>query len=153
MATVARLDIGPYLINDGAASGETRAAASRIGARDRFTMRMGSHPLHRCIERTSTGEKRADEATRISPKGHEERAPTMLRKEAEHPFYRPLWVRIVLTTVLSLWCLVEWMNDQPFWGLLTGAAALWAVWTFFITYRPDETPSPSDKTPQTPPEE
>ena len=81
--------------------------------------------------------KRADEATRFSPKGHEERTATMLRKEAENPFYRPLWVRIVLTTVLILWCLVEWMNGQTFWGVLVGAASLWAIWTFFVTYDPN----------------
>ena len=97
--------------------------------------------------------KRADEATRFSPKGHEERTATMLRKEAENPFYRPLWVRIVLTTVLILWCLVEWMNGQTFWGVLVGAASLWAIWTFFITYRPDETSSGPNKASPIPPEE
>ncbi|MCK5932976.1 MAG: hypothetical protein KAG89_12485 [Fulvimarina manganoxydans] len=77
----------------------------------------------------------------------------MRQREAEHPFYRPLWVRIVLTTVLCLWCLVEWMNGQAFWGVLVGAASLWAIWTFFITYRPEEPLSAPEKTSETPPDE
>ena len=62
----------------------------------------------------------------------------MRSKEAQHPFYRPLWIRVCLVGVLIAWSAMEWINDQPFWGVLTGAASLWAIWTFFLSYDPSE---------------
>lgn len=61
----------------------------------------------------------------------------MRRREAEHPFYRPLWIRVCLTGVLVVWTALEWANDEPFWGIMTSAAAVWAIWSFFIAYDPD----------------
>jgi hypothetical protein len=61
----------------------------------------------------------------------------MRPKEAEHPFYRPLWVRIAITAAVIGWSILEWVNDEPIWGALTAAIAAWAIWMFFITYDPD----------------
>ncbi|MEX6507548.1 DUF3329 domain-containing protein [Jiella sp. M17.18] len=63
----------------------------------------------------------------------------MLEREAEHPFYRPLWVRICLVGVLLAWTAIEWTSGEGFWGVLTTAAAVWAIWTFFVRYEPDGT--------------
>lgn len=61
----------------------------------------------------------------------------MRMREAEHPFYRPLWVRLSLTGALLLWTALEWARNEPFWGIMTSAAAVWAIWSFFLTYDPD----------------
>ena len=68
----------------------------------------------------------------------------MRRSEADHPFYRPLWVRICLVGVLVLWSILEWTYQEPFWGILTAAAAAWAIWTFLVQYDPDA-PAPDVK--------
>ena len=60
----------------------------------------------------------------------------MLRSEASHPFYRPLWVRICLLAALLIWTAIEWWHGESFWGVLSSAAAAWAVWTFFVQYDP-----------------
>ena len=80
----------------------------------------------------------------------------MASKEAQHPFYRPLWVRIAITAAVIGWSVLEWVNDQPIWGSLTAAIAVWAIWIFFITYNPDAprsaaetTRPPDDETPET----
>lgn len=67
----------------------------------------------------------------------------MRRREAEHPFYRPLWIRISLTSVLVAWTALEWARGEPFWGIMTSAAAVWAIWTFFLTYDPDAAGKPA----------
>ena len=61
----------------------------------------------------------------------------MLRSESDHPFYRPLWVRIALTAVVIGWSVLEWTHGEAFWGVLTAAASAWAIWTFFLGYDPD----------------
>ncbi|MEC5293362.1 DUF3329 domain-containing protein [Aurantimonas sp. C2-6-R+9] len=74
----------------------------------------------------------------------------MRRREAEHPFYRPLWIRVCLTGVLVVWTALEWARDEPFWGIMTSAAAVWAIWTFFLTYDPNaagaKAPAPGEGT-------
>lgn len=67
----------------------------------------------------------------------------MRRREAEHPFYRPLWIRVCLTGVLVVWAALEWANDEPFWGIMTSAAAVWAIWSFFLAYDPDAAGKPA----------
>lgn len=79
----------------------------------------------------------------------------MGRREAEHPFYRPLWIRVCLTGVLLVWTALEWANDEPFWGVMTSAAAGWAIWSFFLAYDPNvagkpagaETGTPGERAP------
>ncbi|MEH6719091.1 MAG: DUF3329 domain-containing protein [Aurantimonas endophytica] len=61
----------------------------------------------------------------------------MASKEAQHPFYRPLWVRIAITAVVIGWSALEWANGETIWGALTAGIAGWAIWMFFITYDPD----------------
>ncbi|MEF2550304.1 DUF3329 domain-containing protein [Aurantimonas sp. A2-1-M11] len=61
----------------------------------------------------------------------------MSSKEAAHPFYRPLWVRVCLVASLVAWSALEWFHAASFWGIVTAAAAVWAIWTFFVTYDPN----------------
>lgn len=74
----------------------------------------------------------------------------MRRREAEHPFYRPLWIRVCLTGVLLVWTALEWANDEPFWGIMTSAAAVWAIWSFFLAYDPNVAGKPAGSKAQAP---
>lgn len=52
--------------------------------------------------------------------------------DASHPFFRPLWVRVVVVAFCLGWALVEFASGAPFWGILFGALGLWAAYEFFI---------------------
>lgn len=52
--------------------------------------------------------------------------------DVNHPFFRPLWRR-VLTVVLPLaWAGVEIATGSVGWGMLFGAAGLYAGYQFFV---------------------
>ncbi|UIJ73139.1 DUF3329 domain-containing protein [Aurantimonas sp. HBX-1] len=71
----------------------------------------------------------------------------MASKEAQHPFYRPLWVRIAIVSAVIGWSALEWANGETIWGVLTAGIAAWGIWMFFITYDPDAPRAPgSDAT-------
>ena len=59
--------------------------------------------------------------------------------DLSHPLFKPAWVRILLSTVLICWTLVEFATGNPFWGILVGALAVWAIWSFFVIKAPDRT--------------
>ncbi|MDE2792587.1 MAG: DUF3329 domain-containing protein [Paracoccaceae bacterium] len=58
--------------------------------------------------------------------------------DLSHPFFRPLWLRVVLSTGLSAWALVEFATGAPFWGVMVGAMAVWSIWGFFLSRSPAE---------------
>jgi hypothetical protein len=53
-------------------------------------------------------------------------------------FFRPAWRRAAVVLVCLIWSGVEWANGQAVWGILALAMAGWAVWTFFINYKPGD---------------
>ena len=51
------------------------------------------------------------------------------------PWFKPLWRRIVVVAIITVWCLWEWLyNHDQFWGMITLAALAYGVWTFFINF-------------------
>ena len=59
-------------------------------------------------------------------------------KDAEHPFFRPLWRRIALVAFCAAWCALEFWNGQPFWGTLAGGMAAYGAWEFLLKYSPKD---------------
>lgn len=54
------------------------------------------------------------------------------------PFFKPLWLRIVIVAVAGAWGVFEFVSGAPFWGtLFVGVAAL-AFYGFFIAFDPRE---------------
>ncbi|MCB1369443.1 MAG: hypothetical protein KDJ83_00995 [Rhodobacteraceae bacterium] len=53
-----------------------------------------------------------------------------------HPFYRPLWRRLLVVGAALGWALVEAVSGHPGWALLFGAAGAWAAWGLLIAYPP-----------------
>ena len=65
-------------------------------------------------------------------------------KDAQHPFYRPLWRRIVIVAFCVIWTAWELWNREPMWATIAGGMAALAAWTFLLTYKPSpEAAAPS----------
>lgn len=59
--------------------------------------------------------------------------------DADHPFYRPLWVRLVLVGICVGWTAVEFYNGQQTWGLIFLAVAAYAFAQLILFYKPSDT--------------
>lgn len=57
-------------------------------------------------------------------------------KDNEHPFFRPLWRRVLIVAICIAWSIFEFVTNAPFWGTLALGFAAYGVWQFFITYQP-----------------
>lgn len=71
-----------------------------------------------------------------------------MNKDNQHPFFRPLWRRLAVIAVCVVWSAIEFAVGTPFWGTLLAGMAVYAVWTFLISYKPaDKAPlSPTSET-------
>jgi hypothetical protein len=56
--------------------------------------------------------------------------------DTDHPFFRPLWVRVLIVAVCVLWAAFEFATGSPFWGVIFGALGAYAAWSFFVTFDP-----------------
>ena len=66
-------------------------------------------------------------------------------KDAEHPFFRPLWRRIALVAFCAVWTAIEVWNNSGLWVWLTAGLTAYAAWLFLLNYKgPVETP-PAEK--------
>ena len=55
--------------------------------------------------------------------------------DTNHPAYRPLWVRVLLTVFLFVWGVLELtLLDGPMWGVMVLALCAYCVWVFFIDF-------------------
>jgi hypothetical protein len=61
-----------------------------------------------------------------------------------HPWFRPLWARLVVAGLVLGWTAFEFLRGAPFWGLLFGAAGAWLVHQWFIVFDPRDY-EPKDK--------
>ncbi len=57
-------------------------------------------------------------------------------KDSEHPFFRPLWRRVVVVAVCLAWSVIEFATGTPFWGVIALGFTGYAVWQFFYLYMP-----------------
>jgi hypothetical protein len=56
-------------------------------------------------------------------------------KDEELAWFRPLWLRLLVTGLVLVWFLWEtFVNADQFWMLITGAALAYAVWNLFIKF-------------------
>ena len=52
-----------------------------------------------------------------------------------HPFYQPLWRRILIVAVIAGWLAFELMFTQnALWMTIAGGALAYAVWSFLVTW-------------------
>ncbi|HMQ57486.1 MAG TPA: DUF3329 domain-containing protein [Rhizobiaceae bacterium] len=53
-----------------------------------------------------------------------------------HPFFKPLWIRILVVAFTLGWALFELSMGATFWAMLFGAMGLAALWGLFVTFNP-----------------
>jgi hypothetical protein len=63
----------------------------------------------------------------------------------DHPFFRPLWVRIATVAVALGWALVELSRGALFWAGLFGAAGLYAAYQLFVVRKSEGEPDETDE--------
>lgn len=56
--------------------------------------------------------------------------------DPDHPFYKPLWRRLLIPVVCAVWAIFEFVTGEPFWGIIVGAMGLYATYKLFIEKRP-----------------
>jgi hypothetical protein len=66
----------------------------------------------------------------------------MLEKffDLDHPFFRPLWIRIATVAACLGWAALEIAAGAMVWAALFGGVGLYAAWRFFVTFNPREKP-------------
>ncbi|MAY63485.1 MAG: hypothetical protein CML29_14880 [Rhizobiales bacterium] len=55
-----------------------------------------------------------------------------------HPFFKPLWIRILVTGACLVWGVFEFMTGAPFWGVLFCGLGAMAAYGLFVTFDPDQ---------------
>jgi hypothetical protein len=60
------------------------------------------------------------------------------------PFYKPLWIRVLLTGLCLGWAGFELYMGSVFWAILFGSVGLYCLHQFFIAFDPKE-PEGKDK--------
>jgi hypothetical protein len=56
--------------------------------------------------------------------------------DLQHPFYKPLWIRVLITAVCLGWTVVELLGGNVFWAILFGSVGVYAFYQFFIAFNP-----------------
>lgn len=65
--------------------------------------------------------------------------------DPNHPFYEPLWRRLLIPAVCFAWAGFELYAGGPFWAVIVGAMGIYATYKLFIEKR---TPPPGEKPPE-----
>lgn len=61
------------------------------------------------------------------------------------PFYRPLWLRVLLVAITFGWGVFEFVSGYPFWGTIFCGVAALAFYGFFVSFNPRVGQSETDK--------
>jgi len=54
----------------------------------------------------------------------------------DHPFFRPLWIRVLTVGVATAWGTFEFLSGASFWGVLFLGLAALAAHGLFIHFKP-----------------
>jgi hypothetical protein len=58
--------------------------------------------------------------------------------DVQHPFFQPLWRRIVVVVICLGWAVVEISFSEPFWAIMFGALGVYCAWQFFFVFNPEQ---------------
>jgi len=70
--------------------------------------------------------------------------------ERDAKFFRPLWIRLLVTGVVVVWCAVEvTLGHDQLWIGITAVGVVYCVWNFFLRFPKDlpATTAPADPSP------
>ncbi|WAP66756.1 hypothetical protein [Jiella pelagia] len=58
--------------------------------------------------------------------------------DSKHPWFRPLWRRLLILAIAGGWGVFELVTGNPGWALIFLALAGWVLWSLVIAYDPNE---------------
>lgn len=61
--------------------------------------------------------------------------------DPDHPFYRPLWVRLLLVGLCAGWTAVEFYYDERTWGTIFLIVSAYVFAQLVLFYRPSDAPA------------
>ncbi|QRM56391.1 hypothetical protein [Sinorhizobium sp. BG8] len=53
-----------------------------------------------------------------------------------HPFYKPLWIRLVIVAVCVGWTALEFYNNEEMWGTIFLVVSAYATAQLLLFYKP-----------------
>ncbi|OJF94375.1 hypothetical protein [Pararhizobium antarcticum] len=56
--------------------------------------------------------------------------------DPDHPFYRPLWIRLLIIALCGFWTAVEFRNNENTWGMIFLAVTTYTACTLLIFFKP-----------------
>ncbi|WGW05534.1 hypothetical protein [Tropicibacter oceani] len=56
--------------------------------------------------------------------------------DPRHPFFRPLWRRVLIVALCFAWALFELVTGAPVWALLFAALGGYCAYLLLITFDP-----------------
>ncbi|KQR69181.1 hypothetical protein ASG25_16310 [Rhizobium sp. Leaf384] len=59
--------------------------------------------------------------------------------DPDHPFYRPLWRRLLIVGSCALWTAVEFWNGATTWGMIFLAVTAYTSATLIVFFKPKAT--------------
>jgi hypothetical protein len=71
--------------------------------------------------------------------------------DPDHPFYRPLWVRLLIVGFTAGWTAVEFINGQEIWGYIFLALAAYTGAALLVFYKPKDSETKDTETKDTEP--
>jgi len=54
--------------------------------------------------------------------------------DLRHPFFAPVWRRVLAVVMCLGWAGVEYWNGSPGWAVFFAAAGGWCVYQFFVIW-------------------
>ncbi|MCA1490758.1 hypothetical protein [Sinorhizobium alkalisoli] len=58
--------------------------------------------------------------------------------DPDHPFYRPLWIRLLIVGLCAVWTGVEFYGGQMMWATIFLVVTAYAGSALLVFYRPKE---------------
>lgn len=58
--------------------------------------------------------------------------------DPDHPFYRPLWVRLLLVGLCAGWTALEYYNGEQTWGTIFLVVSAYAFAQLLLFYKPGD---------------
>jgi hypothetical protein len=58
--------------------------------------------------------------------------------DVDHPFYRPLWRRVLIVAFCAVWTGVEFYNGASTWGFIFLAVGAYAACSLLIFFNPKD---------------
>ena len=67
--------------------------------------------------------------------------------ERDTNFFRPLWIRVLVTGIVAVWFVLEAvLSHDQLWMGITAVGVVYCVWNFFLRFPKDQPAAPPGST-------